>query len=863
MFSFRYFSPTLLVACLGLAASGDVAAQIPGGQTEQPKIGVGILDQLGAGAKAESDPVQLGGEYSIGKGTRQGRLTVRAQIAPTWHVGSLTQAPGGQLATKIAVEPSPSFQLTRPFVPDRPPHVVQEAEFPGVPSEQYEKEVAWTAAIQIADGVDPTQLKFDVKLSGAVCKSGPGGGCIPILRRPVAIKFAGEYEPPTVGSYQARGAHARLSGRIMPRTAAPGGVVQVEITAAPTSNYHIYAYAERDPQEISKPTLIAWKTRPGWENSPVTPSEAPVEHVTGLKEKPIDYYHERPVTWTVKFKIPDDAVAGGYELRGVIGYQTCTNTGCDAPAGAEFRGVVEIAKLTPDAAAEPLEFARASYSEAAKLAAGLAMPSRPADVSPPAAGSPSSSGTGAAAFDLDRLQPIGSIDKQRSMAIILPMAFLAGFFLNFMPCVLPVIGLKIVSFVHQAGEHRSRIFTLNVWYSAGVIAVFMVLASLAVFAGLSWGDQFRSATFNVVLACVVFAFALSFLGVWEIPLPGFVGSGDANTAAEQEGFAGAFFKGALSTVLATPCGGPMLVPALTWAVSQPPALTYTGFLFVGLGMAFPYLLIGAFPRLISFLPKPGPWMETFKNVMGFVLMGTVVFILTYLRVSLVIPTVATMIGLWAGLWWVGRVPVWDELHKRIRAWAWGMATAVLIGLFSFMWLDDVMESRFQRDVDLALSERMLDQGTGGPAVATNTGTELPWQPYSLARLSDALSNRRTVFVDFTADWCATCKWNEKYRLNVAETKSFVEDNGIVTLKADMTDEAPEADALRARLGGSSLPFYAVFPAAAPYQPIVFDGPISTKSKVIETLNRAVSLGGRTSRELSAGDIVAARTEMSQ
>jgi thiol:disulfide interchange protein DsbD len=231
-------------------------------------------------------------------------------------------------------------------------------------------------------------------------------------------------------------------------------------------------------------------------------------------------------------------------------------------------------------------------------------------------------------------------------------------------------------------------------------------------------------------------------------------------------------------------------------------------------------------------------METFKNVMGFVLLGTVVFILTFVRISLVIPTVATMMGLWAGLWLIGRVPVWDEMNKRVRVWAYGIAAITVTALFSFLWLDDVMESRFQREVDKVLSDRLLQ--TPAAEIVATQGTTLPWQTYSHTRLSEALASNRTVFVDFTADWCQTCKWNERYRLNVADTKAFVEANGIVTLKADMTHEAPEADELKRRLGGSSLPFYAVFPAAAPDQPIVFDGPIATVQTILDRFQQALA-----------------------
>jgi len=222
---------------------------------------------------------------------------------------------------------------------------------------------------------------------------------------------------------------------------------------------------------------------------------------------------------------------------------------------------------------------------------------------------------------------------------------------------------------------------------------------------------------------------------------------------------GAFFKGMLTTVLATPCSGPMLTPALTWAVSQPPIITYTGFFCVGLGMASPYLLIGAFPKLVSFLPKPGAWMDTFKNIMGFVLMGTVIFLLTFIDIPYVVPTVAFLIGLWAAFWWIGRVSIVATLDKKCAAWLAGIAFAAFIGLgmfggpfypFSKLNLRSIMQSRFDRAIDRALATRLGPEST--IVTAKESDNELPWQPYSKALLEQLTSAKKTVFIDFTADW---------------------------------------------------------------------------------------------------------------
>ncbi len=284
-------------------------------------------------------------------------------------------------------------------------------------------------------------------------------------------------------------------------------------------------------------------------------------------------------------------------------------------------------------------------------------------------------------------------DADRSLWTVLCSAFVGGLILNLMPCVLPVIGLKLLSFVEQSHHHRSRVLVLNLWYTLGLLSVFLVLATLACGASLglrsenlSWGEQFSSTTFNIVMSAVVFVMALSFLGVWEIPIPGFVGSGKAAEAATHEGASGAFAKGVLSTVLATPCSGPLLGSVFGFTLRQPPGVIYAIFAAIGLGMASPYLLIGAFPQLIRFLPKPGAWMDTFQHIMGFVLLGTVVFLFTFLDRNYVVPTFGMLVGLWAGCWWIGRVPLTAELGRKIAAWVQGATVAAGAGAISFVLL---------------------------------------------------------------------------------------------------------------------------------------------------------------------------------
>ena len=257
----------------------------------------------------------------------------------------------------------------------------------------------------------------------------------------------------------------------------------------------------------------------------------------------------------------------------------------------------------------------------------------------------------------------------QSLWMQLGFAFLGGIILNLMPCVLPVISLKILAFLEQAGESRGRVFALNVWYSLGLLSVFAVLAVLAATAGLAWGEQFTLPWFKVAMTGLVFAMALSFLGTWEIPIPGFVGVGGANRLQAQEGPSGAFFKGVFTTILATPCSGPFLGPVFGYLLRQPPHMAYWIFGAVGLGMAFPYLVLGAVPELLRFLPKPGRWMETVQQLMGFLLLATVVYLFTTLSAAYFIPTLALLVGLWFACWWIRPHPA----HRRARLASGGLA----------------------------------------------------------------------------------------------------------------------------------------------------------------------------------------------
>jgi len=852
---------------------------------------LGLGDFLGVGG---ADELTLSGSFRVHRGQRSGIIEIRAALAPKWHVYAIDQQ-GGPGPAKITVPASVSVRVTGPFQPDKPPEV-RTVEVFDVPLREHYGRVTWSAPIELAADTDAENLALEAVFEGQICSDEVG--CKPIFGKKIELAFGGFIDsvpgdspvpatsvdaasaaaplpslppkegaasPPAAGTtnvaapqppsdlpvFRADRAQVSFRGYVQPATAASGGTFSLVVSAAPDPGWHLYAYEARDPQLVAKPTLIALDAPADWTLDAVTASQPPIVK-PGEGDEPAVSYHEGDVTWTARITVPASTAPGDYVLAGIVGYQTCTDTSCDRPLAARFTAKMKVGEAAGGGHAA-LTFTAARYAEAAQLAAARAA-GLPAVDAPPAVAPLTDSDAGskaapeATATEPDAGSPPGETNGQTAVGLVLVYAFLGGLILNIMPCVLPVIGLKVMAFVQQAGESRAKVLALNIWYSLGLMSVFLLLATLATVWNVGWGQQFSSETVTISLAAIVFAMGLSFLGVWQIPIPGFVGSGSAVELAEKEGPLGAFMKGILTTILATPCSGPGVAVALGYSTGKPGGVVYMIFAMIGLGMASPFLVIGVFPKALRLLPKPGAWMERFEQIMGLVLLGTVIFLLSFTAWANVLPAITLMLGLGAACWWIGQIPFTAGALVKARGWLGGAAFATLCGLFAFTGkttindtevygLRGIMEHRLQRYVaQQAALHSPGDDLLDSPEITQHT-TAIHWVPYSDERLERLTTANRTVLVDFTADWCLTCKTLEATVLETQEVRDALRANGVVALQADWTNGDPVISRKLESLGSKQVPVVAIFPAGRAAQPIVLSG-FYTKSLLLQKLQDA-------------------------
>ena len=393
-------------------------------------------------------------------------------------------------------------------------------------------------------------------------------------------------------------------------------------------------------------------------------------------------------------------------------------------------------------------------------------------------------------------RPVGFEQLLLSLGLpgFLALSFLGGVILNIMPCVLPVLSLKVFSLLKHAGQERVEAIRHGLVYTAGVVLSFLLLATVlfslrAIGERVGWGFQLQSPSFLVVLAILFFIFGLNLFGVFE--LGGRLVGADTSVSKRHD-LTGSFAMGVLAAVVGAPCMGPLVAGVSGIAVQADLGTGLLIFGMLGFGLASPFLFLSAFPGLVSLLPKPGAWMESFKKAMGFLLMAAVVFLVSVAgrqggvdaMSSLLFSLLLCAVAAWVYGYWTA--PHRSKHSRRI---------ARLLSLVLIIWalIFGILQAK----------AAYLYYGE----VSDLNGSFSQWQAWSPERVEDELAAGRPVFVDFTASWCLICQVNKKIALRTKATEALFADRGIVALEADWTRHDPKiTDALES-YGRSGVPLY--------------------------------------------------------
>ena len=422
----------------------------------------------------------------------------------------------------------------------------------------------------------------------------------------------------------------------------------------------------------------------------------------------------------------------------------------------------------------------------------------------------------------------GSDFGSKPLWLKLVYAFIGGLILNIMPCVLPVIALKILGFVSEARSSPGHVRVLGGIYAAGVLFSFAALATIVIAikaAGhqISWGMQFGNPVFIVCLATLVTLIALNLFGIFEVNLGSRV-MDSAGELASKRGAPGAFFNGVLATALGTPCTAPFLGAALGFAFVQSAPVILLFFLTVGLGLASPYVILSWNPAWLKFLPKTGIWMEKFKIAMGFPMLATVVWLVNIAVSSYGRHT------LWLGIFLViiaAAAWVFGEFFQRGRKHVNLALAAVLI----------LVVGGYAYALEEELQWRKVQPPEAGGGTSENIPGGILWQPWSPKAVADARAAGHPVLVDFTATWCFTCQVNKKTSIEIPAVRSKLSSLNFVALVGDNTLVPDSIIKELARFKRAGVPLVLVYPKDLEKSPIVLPE-VLTPGIVLNALEKA-------------------------
>ncbi|HWL94253.1 MAG TPA: protein-disulfide reductase DsbD domain-containing protein [Phycisphaerae bacterium] len=809
------------------AAAMPVNLSIAAPQSEpyvfKPEPGKGPI--LTVQAFADREAIALGEPFNV---------LISVKMEAGWHVYWANPGEGG-LPTRIEWKLPKGFEVGSTKFPFPEVYVLKgEGGFQETGYVLGETAALVTPIKPSKDLKPGESIRIDATVSWLACKSSciPGQATLslslPVVDAPPKAKPANvalfEDAATTFPFPAAKAKHIKLSARTDPPVAKPGAKIAALIDVEIAPKMHMQSH--KPLEEFLIPAYVFIEREEGVELGDVEYPKAH-ERVDKVLGKLSEYAGK--VTFKVPIEVAADAGTRPRVLRGVLQYQICEDTGtCFAPERVGFEIPVRMEGGPPPASSEW------------QSAGSVGVPARPASDSD-ASISPATSADEAPVDDRNFLFRFQDWLMGLGYAGALAAAFIGGLLLNLMPCVLPVLSLKILSFVRQSHESRGRVFALGLVYCAGIMTFFGVLAALFAWSGTGWGQLFQSPTFVIIVAGVVTAFALSLFGVFTIFTPRVVSNLDEKV--QGEGFVSAYATGLLATLLGTACTAPFLTAAIGAAskvsISHGPAYAGAIFLAAGFGMALPFLILAANPALMKFVPKAGPWMITFEGVMGFVLLFTVIWLLNPLRAQIgdfgVLITLFFLVMVGMAAWVKGKVQYGDSAGRKLALNLLVLAlvaTGWLLPFRVFSTIGGLVSEKMEQNTIFAVGQDCIrDQESQPDRVAGDRygniwdtlrqGHTIPWQPYYRQRALEAVDRGYTVFVDYTASWCASCKANLAFITSAPSVKTMRELR-IIPFEADFTLGSREVEEDLKKYGRAGVPMYLVYKPGDPENPQVLD-----------------------------------------
>jgi suppressor for copper-sensitivity B len=575
----------------------------------------------------------------------------------------------------------------------------------------------------------------------------------------------------------------------------PGETARLAVLVDVESGWHVNS--NKPTFDYLIPTEVSLDLPPGW---PAAEPSYPLGEMKtfAFADQPISVYDGQFVI-PVQLAIPNEIAEERVTARATLRYQACDDRRCLPPTTASAS--LEMVLGTAGEPTDQQYFADPIVAQEDPPAPAEAEPSR---------------GTG----------------PERSLLPFMLLGIAGGLLLNAMPCVLPVLSLKLFGLVRGREEGRRHVIVGSLATAFGILASFWALALAAISARaagatVGWGVQFQEPIFVTFLTLVVVLFCLNLWGLFEVPLPSRLAGWAASSGSES--LPSHFTAGLFATLMATPCSAPFLGTAVGFALSQDAGTILAIFTAVGLGMALPYLLLAVAPATVKVLPKPGPWMGHFRTLMGFLLAAAAIWLLYVLssqvsreRLAFIeLALLALALFIWmrhnsgSGRWW------------RIAA-STGVATMAAVAL-------------------------ALASTAQPPAVASKMGDSqlIPWIRFDRQEAESLARSGRLVFVDVTADWCFTCKVNERLALETPVVAASFERHGVIAMKADWTNRDENIARFLSDHGKYGIPFYLLYRPGD--EPHLFSE-LLTKEAVVEAVERAAeSAGGRTAKRLGSTD----------